>query len=109
MRFIRGLIGIIILVFLIVFSVGNREAVAVWIAPLLPKMDLPLYVPVLLALLVGYLLGGLMAWLAGAEGRRAKRRQKRRIKDLEKELKAVYATQGKEQDVLSAVDYDEDR
>lgn len=76
MRFLRVLIGAILLIVLIVFAVANKAPVAVSLYPTPFLLDLPLYLLVFAVffagLLVGVLLGRFDAWMAA----RRKARQK---------------------------------
>lgn len=74
MRFLRVLIGAVLLILLIVFAVANRQTVAVSLEPLPFLIDLPLYLLVFLVFFSGLLLGALAdrlnAW-GSARRRRA--------------------------------------
>lgn len=71
MRFLRVLIGAILLLALAVFAVANRAPVAVSLDPLPYAVELPLYLLVFVSFLIGLCLGGLLLWL-GNLGRKPK-------------------------------------
>lgn len=65
MRFLRVLLGAILLLALAVFAVANRAPVAVSLDPLPYAVELPLYLLVFVSFLIGLGLGGLLLWLGG--------------------------------------------
>lgn len=71
MRFIRVVIGAILLLLLVVFAVANRQSITVSLDPLPFAIDLPLYLLVFIIFLAGLCLGALLQWLGGF-GRRRK-------------------------------------
>ncbi|MFC3675824.1 lipopolysaccharide assembly protein LapA domain-containing protein [Ferrovibrio xuzhouensis] len=76
MRFLRGLIGAVLLVLLVVFAVGNRQTVTINTDPLPFAVDLPLYLLVFVTLFAGLVLGVLAGkWTAWAAGRRRRAQQ----------------------------------
>lgn len=76
MRFLRGLIGAVLFVLLVVFAVGNRQTVTINTDPLPFAVDLPLYLLVFVALFSGLVLGVLAGkWNAWAAGRRRRAKQ----------------------------------
>ncbi len=64
-------------VLLIVFSVTNRDAIAIDLWPFPLMIDVPLFAVVFAALLVGVLWGGVSAWLNGGKTRRTARLKSR--------------------------------
>jgi uncharacterized integral membrane protein len=77
MRFLRGVIGAILLVLLAVFAVANRQTVTVNTDPLPFAVDLPLYLLVFLVFFAGLVLGALAdRWSAWGAARRRQSRQR---------------------------------
>ncbi len=76
---------------LALFTVSNRQDVALGLWPFPFVLELPLYLAVLGALLIGVIVGGSCAWIAGGRQRREARRRGRRIAALERELAATQA------------------
>uniref|UniRef100_UPI00311FBD0A lipopolysaccharide assembly protein LapA domain-containing protein n=1 Tax=Ferrovibrio sp. TaxID=1917215 RepID=UPI00311FBD0A len=77
--FLRGLIGVILLVLLAVFAVANRQTVTVSLDPLPFLIDLQLYLLVFLVFLAGLLLGVVAGrWNAWAAARRQRAKQQAR-------------------------------
>lgn len=64
-------------VVLIVFSVTNRDAIAIDLWPLPFRIDVPLFAVVFTALLAGVVWGGVSAWLNGAKFRKLARQKAR--------------------------------
>jgi uncharacterized integral membrane protein len=76
MRFLRGVIGAILLVLLAVFAVANRQTVTINTDPLPFAVDLPLYFLVFLTLFIGLALGALAGrWSAWTAARRRQAKQ----------------------------------
>ena len=76
MRFLRGLIGAILLILLVVFAVANRQAVTVNADPLPFAVDLPLYLLVFLVFFAGLVIGVLAdRWSAWGAARRRRAKQ----------------------------------
>jgi uncharacterized integral membrane protein len=76
MRFLRGVIGAILLVLLVVFAVANRQAVTVNTDPLPFAVDLPLYLLVFLVFFAGLVIGVLAdRWSAWGAARRRRAKQ----------------------------------
>lgn len=64
-------------VLLIVFSVTNRDVVAIDLWPFPVTIDVPLFALVFAAILVGVVWGGISAWLNGGKVRRTARLKSR--------------------------------
>jgi putative membrane protein len=79
---------LVIAIFLILFTVSNRETVSVGFWPLPFLIDVPLYLLCVLSLVIGALIGVAAAWMAGHGKRRELRSRRRRIEALERELTA---------------------
>lgn len=89
MRSVHWLITGLATVALVVFAVGNRQAVIVW--PLADDTPLPLFAVVLVALAIGFFIGEIVAWIGGRRWRREARHRAQRITALERELAAAQA------------------
>jgi len=77
MRFLRGLIGAVLLVLLVIFAVANRQPVTVGLDPLPFAVDLPLYLLVFLVFFAGLVLGAMAGrWNAWASARRRKAKER---------------------------------
>ncbi|HLT79362.1 MAG TPA: LapA family protein [Ferrovibrio sp.] len=72
MRFLRVLLGVLLLAILIVFAILNRAPVEVNLDPVLPyALSLPLYLLVFIVFFAGLLVGALAdRWNAAASARR---------------------------------------
>jgi uncharacterized integral membrane protein len=86
LSFIRGFIGFVLAVALVVFAIFNRHDVLFSIGPVYEPLNLPLYLIALVFMGVGFVFGCVFVWLGAAPVRRTKRKQRREIKKLEKEL-----------------------
>ena len=85
---------LVIAIFLILFTVSNRETVSVGFWPLPFVVDVPLYLLCFLSLVIGTLIGVATAWMAGHGKRRELRSRRRRIEALERELTATQSQIG---------------
>jgi uncharacterized integral membrane protein len=85
---------LVIAIFLILFTVSNRETVSVGFWPLPFLIDVPLYLLCVLSLVIGALIGVAAAWMAGHGKRRELRSRRRRIEALERELTATQSQIG---------------
>jgi len=80
---------------LIVFALANRQTITVNFdplgtrTPLVPPLDLPLFVVIYVMLIVGVLLGGTAVWLTQGRNRREKRRLKRQGDSLRREIETL--------------------
>jgi len=86
MGFIRAIIGSLIVIVTVGFSILNRQDVSVMWSPIHEALSLPLFAVSLGTGALGFLLGALVMWFNGGHIRREKRRQRKEIKSLEKEL-----------------------
>jgi len=73
------------------FTLSNREPVALQLWPFEPALQLPLGIAVLLAAAGGFLLGALIVWLSGLPARSRSRAAQRRAASLERELDGLRA------------------
>ncbi|MCW0233710.1 MAG: LapA family protein [Ferrovibrio sp.] len=82
MRFLRVLIGALILLILIVFAVANKNAVTVSVDPLPFEIELPLYLLVFAVffggLVLGVVIGRLNAWSASRHRAQAEKQRQAR-------------------------------
>ncbi|HEX6957018.1 MAG TPA: lipopolysaccharide assembly protein LapA domain-containing protein [Ferrovibrio sp.] len=85
MRFVRVLIGALLLIILIIFAVANRQTVGVSLDPLPFILELPLYLLVFLVLFAGLLVGALAGRFSGLG---AARRRERLLRAKAQEAKA---------------------
>ncbi len=69
MRFLRVILGALLLLILVIFAVANRQGVAVSLDPLPFAIELPLYLLVFATFITGLLLGAFAQWL-GRLGRK---------------------------------------
>ncbi|MBP7670527.1 MAG: LapA family protein [Ferrovibrio sp.] len=69
MRFLRVILGALLLLVLVIFAVANRQGVAVSLDPLPFAVELPLYLLVFITFIIGLLLGAFAHWL-GRLGRK---------------------------------------
>jgi len=80
---------------LVVFALANRQFVRVNFDPLspqnplLPSLEIPLFVVIYAVLIVGVFLGGFAAWFAQRGQRRQKRLWRRQARQLEQERKSL--------------------
>lgn len=86
-----------LLLLLVVFSINNRDAVAVNLWPLRYEIGLPLYLVVLGSLVVGLLLGLFLEWVFEGRNRSALRKERRRLAANEKELGKLREAEAKRQ------------
>lgn len=85
-RLLWLLIALPLLLVLVVFSVNNREAIALNLWPLRYEVALPLFLVVLGSLVVGVLLGLFLEWVFEGRNRSALRSERRRAAASEREL-----------------------
>jgi uncharacterized integral membrane protein len=72
--------------FVVVFSVTNRDSVALDLWPTPFAVQAPVFVVVLLSALAGFVVGALALWVSGGNDRRRARRMARRARDVEQQL-----------------------
>jgi uncharacterized integral membrane protein len=70
----------------ILFSITNRQSVALDLWPLPLAVDVPLYAVVIATAVIGFIAGGIVAWFSGGRARRRARQESRRAHNLEKDL-----------------------
>jgi uncharacterized integral membrane protein len=89
-RFLAGLIGIPLALFIILFAVANRQSVTIGFDPFAPtapafSFDLPLYAVVLLSLMLGVAVGGVASWARQGKWRKEAKRRRVQTERLEAE------------------------
>lgn len=65
-RFLRVLLGALLLFALTLFAVANRQVVTLSLEPLPFTAEMPLYLLAFLCLFFGLAIGALLQWLGGA-------------------------------------------
>ncbi len=70
----------------ILFSITNRQYVALDLWPLPLFVDVPIYGVVIAIAVIGFIAGGIVAWFSGGRARRRARLESRRAHKLEKEF-----------------------
>jgi len=85
--FLKGIIGFIVAIAVVIFALANRGAVSVIWSPVHSPAELPVFSLVLVSLLIGFVAGGAMVWLNDMPLRRERRRQKKHIAGLERKVK----------------------
>ncbi len=86
MRILAWSIAAVVALIVIAFAVANRGPVAISVAPLPYRLDIPIWALAVGALAVGFLTGALVRWLLDHKLRRTARRGRRRARALEQEL-----------------------
>ena len=86
MALIRWIIGAALAAIAALFAVSNLHTVQVYVTPVHPALEMPLYLISLGLMAAGFLIGCVVAWLNMDGLRSEKRQQRRKIKDLEKKL-----------------------
>ncbi len=80
---------------LVIFALANRQVVEVNFdplslpSPLLPSLQIPLFVVIYAVLIIGVFLGGVAAWFAQRDQRRQKRLWRRQARQLEQERNTI--------------------
>lgn len=93
-RFLAGLVGIPLALFIILFAVANRQSVTVGFDPFAPttpafSVSLPLFAVVLLSLMLGVLIGGVAAWARQGKWRKEAKRRRVQTERLEAETETA--------------------
>ncbi len=73
----------------ILFSITNRQSVALDLWPLPLFVDVPIYGVVIATAVIGFIAGGIVAWFSGGRARRRARVETRRAYNLEKDLSTL--------------------
>jgi uncharacterized integral membrane protein len=85
-RFVRLLLGLIVLIVIMTFAIANRAPVEVSFAPLPIMIELPVYGVFLLGMVLGAFLGGVGVWIGSLRKGREARRMRNRAWALENQL-----------------------
>jgi uncharacterized integral membrane protein len=80
LRTILGLIGLLVIV---LFAIGNRQPVEISLWPTPFMIELPVYGVFLVAMILGVILGGIASWLGGHAQRAEAARSRRKLAVLE--------------------------
>jgi len=86
LRLLSFLVGLSLIVVLAVFSVLNRDSVALNLWPLREAVELPLFAVVLAGTGAGLLVGAAIGWLSAGSTRRRLREERARTRALEARL-----------------------
>ena len=78
-KFLRTILGLIGLLLIVLFAVGNRQPVEVSLWPTPFVIELPLYGVFMTALIFGVILGGIASWLGGHKKRAEAARSRRQL------------------------------
>lgn len=92
--YLKVIILVIILLFLITFGVKNSHPVQLYYYFNIPTIDIPLYGLVYLSIVIGILLGMVVGISRRLTLRRAVKRSKREIRELEKRVTEEKEVQG---------------
>ncbi|RXF72698.1 LapA family protein [Hansschlegelia zhihuaiae] len=89
-RFLAGLIGVPLALFIILFAVANRQSVTIGFDPFAPdapalSVDLPLFAVVLFSLMLGVVVGGVASWARQGKWRKEAKRRRLQNERLEAE------------------------
>ncbi|HJN23839.1 MAG TPA: LapA family protein [Rhodospirillales bacterium] len=89
------LISLIVMVFIAVvvvdFSLSNRAAMVVDLAPLMFTLTAPVFLVVLVSFAVGFVAGGLVAWISGGKKRWRARQRAWQAQAAERKVKRMNA------------------
>lgn len=91
--FIKSLLGGVIALVFIVFTVMNQQPVALLWMPMMDPLTLPLYAPILGGALFGFFWGALAVFFSHSRIRRERRAQAKELRRLEKERQELMKTQ----------------
>ena len=82
-KFLRTILGLIGLLVIVLFAIGNRQSIEISLWPTPFVIDLPVYGVFLVALILGVVLGGIASWLGGHPQRAEAARTRRRLAQFE--------------------------
>ena len=88
-RIISFITMMVVGILVILFSITNRQSVALDLWPLPLFVDVPIYAVVIAAAVIGFIAGGIVAWFSGGRARRRARVESRRAHNLEKDLSTL--------------------
>ena len=72
-RIISFITMMVVGILVILFSITNRQSVALDLWPLPLFVDVPIYAVVIAAAVIGFIAGGIVAWFSGGRARRRAR------------------------------------
>jgi lipopolysaccharide assembly protein A len=84
-KFLRTILGLIGLLVIVLFAIGNREPIEISLWPTPFMIDLPVYGVFLVAMILGVILGGIASWLGGHHKRAEASRSRRKLALLEEQ------------------------
>ncbi len=90
-RLVAWLVLIPFCIILVLFALANRQMVLVGLdpfmgePPLIPPVEMPMFLAIYLLLIIGVLLGGTATWFAQGRQRRQKRQWRSRARELQME------------------------
>ena len=76
-KFLRTILGLIGLLVIVLFAIGNRQPIEISLWPTPFAIELPVYGVFLVALILGVVLGGIASWLGGHHQRAEAARSRR--------------------------------
>ena len=88
-RIVSYLTMIVVGFVVILFSITNRDPVALDFWPLPFSKELPVYAIVIASAVFSFIAGGIVAWFSGGRSRRRARLESRRAHSLEKDLSTL--------------------
>ncbi len=88
-RIISFITMIVVGFLVILFSITNRQSVALDLWPLPLFADVPIYAVVIATAVIAFMAGGIVAWYSGGRARRRARVESRRAHNLEKDLSTL--------------------
>ncbi|WP_027135738.1 LapA family protein [Geminicoccus roseus] len=84
-KFLRTILGLIGLLVIVLFAIGNREPIEISLWPTPFMIDLPVYGVFLVAMILGVILGGIASWLGGHQKRAEASRSRRKLALMEEQ------------------------
>ena len=88
MKYISWILGVLLAIVVVTFSVNNLGTIAVDLWPIDIVAQWPIYIVILIAILFGFLYGAAVMWLSGHGARRDARRQRGEARRLTRELES---------------------
>jgi len=89
MRFLSGLIALLILFFAVSFAIANRQSAAISLWPFGVDIEAPLYLLTLGTLFLGLLLGAVIGWLNAFPHKMEARRLRGDIAELRQTIESI--------------------
>lgn len=91
MKVVNWIVILLVTILLVCFALANRNTVSLGLWPLVERLELRLFIPVMVAGLVGFLAGGFVAWSAQSRWRRLARERGRRNESLAEQVRRLEA------------------